>query len=188
MSYNVYPIAETGQTRPLSAEETRNLGYVKQILLVDDSALIRRTVRTVLERELAWIACEEAENGREAVEKALQLQPALVVLDLVMPVMNGIETSRALKRLMPKLPLVMFTTFDDPSLHKEAKDAGVHAIVDKKGRRRAAYSQHQKPADRTISAPVSGWRRGAPFLASFARNGSCQKAAAVTGPSSQTPV
>jgi CheY-like chemotaxis protein len=70
-------------------------------------------------------------NGRDGIDKALLLHPDLVVMDLIMPVMNGIEASRALKRLMPVTPLVMFTTFADPFLTKEAVAAGVDAVVPK---------------------------------------------------------
>jgi len=101
------------------------------ILIVDDNAVIRRTLRTVLQQEPEWIVCGEAENGREGIEKALQLQPNVVVIDLIMPVMNGIEATRVLKRLLPATPLVMFTTFADDFLSKEAVAAGVDALVPK---------------------------------------------------------
>jgi DNA-binding NarL/FixJ family response regulator len=104
---------------------------VKRILIVDDSPIIRRSLRTVLERQREWGVCGEAGNGREGIDKVLQLNPDLVVIDLVMPVMNGIQASRALKKLVPATPLVMFTTFTDPYLTKDALAAGVDAVVPK---------------------------------------------------------
>ena len=104
---------------------------MKRILIVDDSPIIRRSLRIVLEQQPEWGVCGEAENGREGIDKALQLKPDLVVIDLVMPVMNGIEASRALKKLVPATPLVMFTTFTDPYLIKDAQAAGVDAVVPK---------------------------------------------------------
>jgi DNA-binding NarL/FixJ family response regulator len=104
---------------------------VKRILIVDDSPIIRRSLRTVLERQPEWGVCGEAGNGREGIDKVLQLNPDLVVIDLVMPVMNGIQASRALKKLVPATPLVMFTTFTDPYLTKDALAAGVDAVVPK---------------------------------------------------------
>ena len=101
------------------------------ILIVDDNPVIRRSLRTVLQQQPEWTVCGEAENGREGIDKAVQLQPDLVVIDLIMPVMNGIEATRALKRLLPATPLVMFTTFADPFLSKEALTAGVDALVPK---------------------------------------------------------
>ena len=101
------------------------------ILIVDDNPFIRRSLRTVLQQQPEWKVCGEAENGREGIDKALHLHPDLVVIDLIMPVMNGIEATRALKRLLPTTPLVMFTTFADPFLAKEAVTAGVDALVAK---------------------------------------------------------
>jgi two-component system, NarL family, nitrate/nitrite response regulator NarL len=103
----------------------------KCILIVDDSALIRRMIRERLEQEGGWEVSGEAANGREAIEKAEQLKPDLVVLDLSMPVMNGLDAARELHRLLPSLPLVMFTNFNMPQLTKEALSAGVSAVVSK---------------------------------------------------------
>ena len=111
--------------------ETRNVAHVKRILIVDDSPIIRRSLRIVLEQQPDWGVCGEAGNGRDGIDKALQLRPDLVVIDLVMPVMNGIEASRTLKKLAPATTLVMFTTFADPCLTKDALAAGVDAVVPK---------------------------------------------------------
>ena len=77
----------------------------KCILIVDDSALIRRMIHETLEQQDGWEVCGEAADGREAIEKAQQLKPDLIVLDLSMPVMNGLEAARVLKGLFPSLPL-----------------------------------------------------------------------------------
>jgi len=103
----------------------------KCILIADDSPVIRKTLRQTLEREDAWEVCGEAADGRQAVEKAQRLKPDLVVLDLSMPVMNGLEAARELTRISPSLPLVMFTNFDTPQLTNEALSAGVRAVVPK---------------------------------------------------------
>ena len=75
--------------------------------------------------------CGEAADGREAIEKAQRLKPDVVVLDLSMPLMNGLDAARELKRLLPSLPLVMFTNFNMPELTNEALSAGVRAVVSK---------------------------------------------------------
>jgi DNA-binding NarL/FixJ family response regulator len=103
----------------------------KFILIVDDSPVIRGSLRQTLERENTWQVCGEAADGQEAIEKAQRLKPDLVVLDLSMPVMNGLEAARELKRLFPLLPLVMFTLFNTPKLSDEALSAGVRAVVSK---------------------------------------------------------
>jgi len=101
------------------------------ILIVDDSAVLRHSLRTTLQQQPEWIVCGEAENGREGIDKALQLHPHVIVIDLIMPVMNGIEATRVLKRLLPATPLVMFTTFTDAFLSEEALAAGVDALIPK---------------------------------------------------------
>jgi DNA-binding NarL/FixJ family response regulator len=101
------------------------------ILLIDDSAIVRRGLRSLLEQHTEWIVCGEAANGREGLDKAQELRPDLIIIDLVMPIMNGIEASRMFKRLMPNIPLLMFTTFSSPYLCKEAMAAGVYAVIDK---------------------------------------------------------
>jgi DNA-binding NarL/FixJ family response regulator len=100
----------------------------KCILIADDSPVIRRTLRQTLEREDAWEVCGEATDGREAVEKAQRLKPDVVVLDLAMPVMNGLDAAREIRRLSPALPLVMFTNFSMPQFINEALLAGVRAV------------------------------------------------------------
>jgi len=103
----------------------------KCILIVDDSAVVRKTLWETLEQQGGWEVCGEAADGREAIEKAQQLEPDLVVLDISMPVMNGLEAARELKRLLPSVPLVMFTSFQTPHLKREALAAGVSAVVSK---------------------------------------------------------
>jgi len=103
----------------------------KCILIVDDSVAIRKILRETLGREAGWEVCGEASNGREGVEKAQQLRPNLIVLDLSMPVMNGLDAARELTRLLPSVPLVMFTNFETTHLKREASSAGINAIVSK---------------------------------------------------------
>lgn len=81
----------------------------KRILIVDDSAVLRKTLRQTLERHDGWEVCGEAANGREGVEKAQRLKPDLILLDSSMPALNGLEAARQLKRLLPSVPLLMFT-------------------------------------------------------------------------------
>jgi DNA-binding NarL/FixJ family response regulator len=110
---------------------TSNLAYVKSILIVDDSPLIRRTLRTVFEQQPDWAVCGEAGDGYEGIEKAKFFQPDLIVIDLAMPRLNGISASRMLKKLIPATPVVMFTAFTNPSFKKAAFAAGLDAFVDK---------------------------------------------------------
>jgi CheY-like chemotaxis protein len=81
--------------------------------------------------EAAGILCTEAENGAQAVEQAEQLRPDLVVLDFSMPVMNGLEAARLLRRRLPQTPIIMFTLFASKALEKLAVPAGVTVVIPK---------------------------------------------------------
>jgi DNA-binding NarL/FixJ family response regulator len=78
-----------------------------------------------------WIVCEEAANGFEGIVNAQELRPDLVVLDLSMPGMNGLEAARILNRLMPATPLLMFTTHFLPGLEHAAISAGIQRVFSK---------------------------------------------------------
>jgi two-component system, chemotaxis family, chemotaxis protein CheY len=101
------------------------------ILIVDDNVYIRRVVCQVFRREVDFEVCGEAENGKQAIEKAQELHPDLIVLDLSMPVMNGLDAARVLKRLMPTVPLVMFSEYSDAFSEQEARSIGISALVSK---------------------------------------------------------
>ncbi len=104
---------------------------VRSVLVVDDNQLVRQALCELFTREGDFEICGEAENGQEAIEKAQLLHPDLVVTDLSMPVMNGLEETRALKKLLPLVPVIIFTAHSDPFVEKEAGAAGVSAIVSK---------------------------------------------------------
>ena len=96
-------------------------------MIVDDHAIIRSRVREVF--EAANFKVLDAENGANGVQKAKELRPGLIILDLSMPVMNGLEAARELKALMPQVPLLMFTNNVGEILEKEAYSAGIRAVV-----------------------------------------------------------
>jgi DNA-binding NarL/FixJ family response regulator len=101
------------------------------ILIADDCRYIRKALCELFEAEEDFDVCGDAENGREAVEIAQVLHPDLILLDLSMPVMNGLETARVLKRVMPEVPLIMYSAFSDSFTEKQARSAGVSALVSK---------------------------------------------------------
>jgi CheY-like chemotaxis protein len=100
-----------------------------RVLLVEDHRVIRHMVRALFEHE--GFEVFEAENGAEGVRRATELDPNLVVMDLSMPVMNGLEAARTLKTKIPDLPLLMFTNVLAPNLEEEALSAGFKAVVSK---------------------------------------------------------
>src|SRR6266498_4355714 len=107
---------------------------VKSVLIADDNAFVRERLGELFSREPDFEVCGEAENGRKAIEKAQESHPDLILLDLSMPVMNGLDAARALKRLMPEVPIVMFSAYSDSFTEKEARSAGASALVSKSER------------------------------------------------------
>jgi DNA-binding NarL/FixJ family response regulator len=103
----------------------------KQILIVDDSSALRRMVRTCVEEKTDWQVCGEAENGEVAVRLVRELHPDLVLLDLAMPVMNGLEAARRIASVLPHPVMLMFTMQYSGQLLKEAEAAGITEVLSK---------------------------------------------------------
>jgi DNA-binding NarL/FixJ family response regulator len=101
-----------------------------RILLVDDSDVTRKMVRTVLETR-NWTVCGEAEDGFAGVSQYRVLRPDVVVLDLAMPGMSGLETARCMSRLDSSVPLILFTLVDDLYLKNVVRNAGISATIAK---------------------------------------------------------
>jgi two-component system chemotaxis response regulator CheY len=101
-----------------------------RILIVDDSDTTRRILSTIV-RSRHWTVCGEAENGWSGVRKFQELKPDLVLLDLAMPDINGIEVARMISGLDHTVPIIMFTVLNLDGLEKAARNAGVCDIVSK---------------------------------------------------------
>ena len=101
-----------------------------RILLVDDFQKIRSGVRSLLMSEPMEI-CGEAENGREAIERVRELHPDVVILDIIMPVMNGIEAAHEIHRIAPSTKIIFFTIEDTPEAAAFAHLVGVDCLVPK---------------------------------------------------------
>ena len=102
----------------------------KRILIVEDEIAVRRAIRVFLELHHFEI-CGEAVNGAEALEKAAALRPDLIILDLSMPLMNGIEAASQLKNKVPNIPVVIYTMLEDVLGKSLANTLGVKGIVSK---------------------------------------------------------
>ena len=103
----------------------------KSVLIVDDNAFIRQALCELFERESDFEVCGEAENGKQGIEEAQRLRPDLIVLDLSMPVMNGFDAARVLKRLMPTVFLIMYSAFGDRVAEHQARLIGISEVVSK---------------------------------------------------------
>ncbi len=100
-----------------------------RILLVDDHPVVRQGLRTLLEGRSEWQVVGEASDGIEAVEKVSTLQPDVVVLDVTMPRMNGIEACRIIQRKTPGREVLFVTQHDSPQMMREALAAGARGYV-----------------------------------------------------------
>lgn len=99
----------------------------KLVLIADENTIIREVVKESLQIMTSVRSCSEASNGREAVERALECKPDLIILDLLMPEMNGAEAAQLLKASMPEVPIVLFTMVAEDWM----KEIGVDAVVSK---------------------------------------------------------
>jgi DNA-binding NarL/FixJ family response regulator len=101
------------------------------ILLVDDSPVVRHALRSFIEETKDWNVCGEAENGEIAVEKVRELHPDVVILDLHMPVMNGLEAAGKINQLAPNTTMLMFTMHTSDQLLKFAPAVGIREVISK---------------------------------------------------------
>ena len=124
------------------------------VLIVDDSPDVRHIVRTFLERDIAFAVCGEAPDGLEAIKKAEELKPDLVLLDLSMPGMNGIETAMVLRRLLPKVHIVLFSNYTDQLGTTLASAVGIDLVLSKGSLADMAKSLKSLPPRRG-SPPIS---------------------------------
>ena len=103
-----------------------------KILIADDDAAIRRLLRRLIENHAGWSVCGDAADGQDAVDKAAQLSPDVVVLDLAMPQMNGLQAAREISRNLPDVPLLLLTVQQvSKELTREAAHAGFRGAVSK---------------------------------------------------------
>jgi len=104
---------------------------LKSVLIADDQEIIRKALCYLFDSEDDFEVCGEAENGLEAIEMAQVLLPDLILLDLSMPVMNGIDAACELKRLMPMVPIIVFSEYSDVFSERETRATGIAALVSK---------------------------------------------------------
>jgi DNA-binding NarL/FixJ family response regulator len=102
----------------------------KRILIADDHKAVLRGIRAMLESHPGWEVCGDAVNGREAVQKAVELKPDLIVLDFAMPEMNGLRAAEEISKLLPGVKMVLYTIYGS-ALGQKAETHGILRVVEK---------------------------------------------------------
>jgi DNA-binding NarL/FixJ family response regulator len=132
-----------------------------RILLVDDYAPVRRGLRALLETHPDWKVSDEATNGREAVEKALQTHPDVIVLDIEMPQMNGLEATRRIHAASPDAAILIFSQHDSEQVVQDALHAGAQGYLFKSDAAQdllsavEAVSQHKAYVSSTVARTLT---------------------------------
>ena len=103
------------------------------VAIVDDSATIRKITRSFIEAHTDWEVCGEAEDGEKAIDLAERINPDLIVLDLSMPVKNGLDAARTIAKVSPTSAVVLFTAHASNELKMEAARVGIRAVIPKDG-------------------------------------------------------
>lgn len=123
-----------------------------RILVADDHHVVRTGLRTLLETQKGWLVCAEAENGREAVKKAGECKPDVAVMDIGMPLLNGIEATRQIRKVSPKTEILILTMHDSELMIQSVLEAGARGYILK------------DDADRSLLAAVDALRNHKPYL------------------------
>src|SRR2546425_10956664 len=115
----------------------------KRVLIVDDNFAVRSMVRQVFESEPDFEVSGEAANGLEALQKAETAKPDLVILDLSMPVMTGLDAAPQLMELLPDARIILFSVEEGNEVDRLARAGGIHAVVSKQQAASKLVSQAQ---------------------------------------------
>jgi DNA-binding NarL/FixJ family response regulator len=100
-----------------------------RILIADDHEIIRRGLRALLSSRPDWAICAEAATGREAISKAAEHRPDIVVMDIAMPVLNGLEATRKIRKMLPKTQVVILSLHYSDLLVREVLDSGARSYI-----------------------------------------------------------
>jgi CheY-like chemotaxis protein len=124
-------MSDSAQSRREGDTFSRQARPSRNILLVDDSDFERFTIRAAVEGLTPFRVCAEAANGVEAIEKAAQLKPDLVVMDLAMPLMNGLEAATVIKNALPGIPIILLTLYAQELDAPRSPASGIATVLSK---------------------------------------------------------
>ena len=149
-----------------------------RILIADDHDIVRRGMRPVIEAEYGWEICGEANDGREALAQAKKLKPDVMILDVAMPELNGVDVTRQIKRSLPKTEVLAFTGYDNESLLHQLFVAGALGCVLK-----CEATQYLVPAIKSVilHKPFFGSRAAEIIFEAYRRGGTSPDASTTPG-------
>jgi two-component system chemotaxis response regulator CheB len=104
-----------------------------RILIAGDNQIVQDRLTQLIQSHNYWDVCARAENGQKAVLKAIELKPDIIILDLAMPVMDGLSAAREIGKALPSTPIVLYTRQRLPSTELEATKIGIRKVVSKPG-------------------------------------------------------
>ena len=107
----------------------KNSNGAVRILIADDHEMIRHGLRHIIEQHDRWQVCGEASSGREAVASAQKLMPHVVIADLVMPELNGVEATRQIKKYLPRTEVLVFSVLESDDLIHQVLEAGARGYL-----------------------------------------------------------
>jgi len=122
------------------------------ILIADDHAVVRAGLRTLLDSRVGWQVCGEAVDGRDAVEKAAKYKPDVAVLDIGMPLLNGVDATRRIRKVSPHTQVLILTMHESDELVQQVVEAGARGYILK------------DDADRVLLAAVDAIRQNKPYF------------------------
>jgi DNA-binding NarL/FixJ family response regulator len=125
-----------------------------RILIADDHSVVRAGLRALLESHEGWEVCGEASDGREAVEKASKLKPDVAVLDIGMPLLNGVGATRRVRAVSPNTEILILTMHESDDLVQQVVQAGAHSYILK------------DEADQVLLAAVEALAQHKPYFSS----------------------
>jgi DNA-binding NarL/FixJ family response regulator len=102
-----------------------------RILIADDNESLRTALKDILFTQQGWSICGEATNGASIVSMAAELKPDLIIMDFLMPLMNGLAAAAAIIKATPEVPIVLYTMHMSGQLEREAKKVGIRRVVSK---------------------------------------------------------
>jgi DNA-binding NarL/FixJ family response regulator len=114
----------------LTKTDPQKRSGVKRVLIVDDNPVIRKAVAAAFLSD-GFAVCGEADNGRDAIDLTKKLAPDLIILDLSMPVMNGLQAAPELRKIAPTTPTILFTMFSNGLVFDQARKIGIDLVLSK---------------------------------------------------------